>query len=55
MFFDKVKIYVKAGDGGNGSVSFHREKYIRTVVRTAATAARAATSSSSSTRGRTRC
>lgn len=28
MFFDKVKIYVKAGDGGNGSVSFHREKYI---------------------------
>ncbi|MFA6947612.1 MAG: GTPase ObgE [Eubacteriales bacterium] len=25
---DKVKIYVKAGDGGNGSVSFHREKYI---------------------------
>ena len=28
MFFDKVKIYVKAGDGGKGSVSFHREKYI---------------------------
>ena len=28
MFFDKVKINVKAGDGGNGSVSFHREKYI---------------------------
>lgn len=25
---DKVKIYVKAGDGGNGCVSFHREKYI---------------------------
>ncbi len=28
MFFDKVKIYVKAGDGGNGSGFFHREKYI---------------------------
>ena len=28
MFIDKVKIYVKAGDGGNGCVSFHREKYI---------------------------
>ncbi|MGM9645114.1 MAG: GTPase ObgE [Eubacteriales bacterium] len=28
MFIDKVKIYVKAGDGGNGSVSFRREKYV---------------------------
>ena len=28
MFFDTAKIYVKAGDGGNGSVSFHREKYV---------------------------
>jgi len=28
MFFDNVKIYVKAGDGGNGAVSFHREKYV---------------------------
>ena len=28
MFVDKVDIYVKAGDGGNGRVSFHREKYI---------------------------
>ncbi|MBE3557685.1 MAG: GTPase ObgE [Ktedonobacteraceae bacterium] len=28
MFFDHVKIYVKAGDGGNGSVHFRREKYI---------------------------
>ena len=25
---DKVKIYVKAGDGGNGAVAFHREKYV---------------------------
>ena len=28
MFIDKVKIYVKAGDGGNGAVSFRREKYV---------------------------
>ncbi|MBM3211353.1 GTPase ObgE, partial [Candidatus Poribacteria bacterium] len=26
MFIDKVKIYVKAGNGGNGCVSFRREK-----------------------------
>lgn len=28
MFVDKVRIFIKAGDGGNGCVSFHREKYI---------------------------
>ena len=28
MFVDKVRIAVKAGDGGNGAVSFHREKYV---------------------------
>ena len=28
MFVDHVKIYVKAGDGGNGAVSFRREKYV---------------------------
>lgn len=28
MFIDSAKIYVKAGNGGNGKVSFHREKYI---------------------------
>lgn len=28
MFVDHVKIYVKAGDGGHGAVSFHREKYV---------------------------
>ena len=27
-FYDEVKIHVKAGKGGNGAVSFHREKYI---------------------------
>jgi len=28
MFIDEAKIYVKAGDGGNGCISFRREKYI---------------------------
>ena len=28
MFIDQVKIYVKAGDGGNGALSFRREKYV---------------------------
>lgn len=28
MFIDKVNIYVKAGDGGDGAISFHREKYV---------------------------
>ncbi len=28
MFVDVAEIYVKAGDGGNGAVSFHREKYV---------------------------
>ena len=28
MFVDKAKIRVKAGDGGDGAVSFYREKYV---------------------------
>lgn len=28
MFIDQARIYVKAGDGGNGCVSFRREKYV---------------------------
>ena len=28
MFVDNVKIYIKAGDGGNGAIAFHREKYV---------------------------
>ena len=28
MFSDVAKIHIKAGDGGNGAVTFHREKYI---------------------------
>ena len=27
-FLDQAKIYIKAGDGGNGCVSFRREKYV---------------------------
>ena len=27
-FIDKARITVRAGDGGNGAVSFHREKYV---------------------------
>ena len=27
-FLDQAKIYIKAGDGGAGSASFRREKYI---------------------------
>jgi GTP-binding protein len=29
MFTDIVKINVRAGNGGNGAVSFHREKYVQ--------------------------
>lgn len=28
MFIDKTEIYIKAGNGGNGCVAFHREKYV---------------------------
>src|SRR5215469_12788223 len=28
QFYDRAKIFVKAGDGGNGSVHFRREKYV---------------------------
>ena len=47
MFIDSAKIKIKAGDGGNGAVSFRREKYVGLPAdRTAETAAAAATSSS---------
>ncbi len=28
MFVDKAHIKIKAGDGGDGAVAFHREKYV---------------------------
>ena len=28
MFVDIAKIHLKAGNGGDGAVSFHREKYV---------------------------
>ncbi len=28
MFVDKAKILIKAGDGGNGAIAFHREKFV---------------------------
>jgi GTP-binding protein len=28
MFIDRTKIHIKSGDGGDGSVSFRREKYV---------------------------
>ncbi len=28
QFLDQAKVYVRSGDGGNGAVSFRREKYI---------------------------
>lgn len=28
MFYDRAKIFLKAGDGGNGQVSFRREKFV---------------------------
>ena len=28
MFIDTAKIYIKAGNGGNGCTSFYTEKYV---------------------------
>ncbi len=39
-FLDQAKVYVRSGDGGAGSVSFRREKFIEMGGPTAATAER---------------
>ena len=31
MFVDKAKLYIKAGNGGNGAVAFRREIYVPAV------------------------
>ena len=28
MFIDSVKVFLKAGKGGNGCIAFRREKYV---------------------------
>src|SRR6187401_1796733 len=28
MFVDRIKVFAQAGDGGNGAVSFRREKFV---------------------------
>ena len=38
MFVDKAKISIKAGDGGNGAVSFHGKNLWRRAAPMAATA-----------------
>ena len=42
-FVDTARITVRSGNGGNGVVSFHREKYVAAGGPEAATAAGAAT------------
>ena len=37
LFIDKARIFVKAGNGGNGSVSFRRENMFQQEAQTAET------------------
>ena len=41
MFIDKAKIFIKAGKGGNGAISFIVKSMLRQAVLTAVTAAKA--------------
>ncbi len=43
IFVDQAKIYIKSGRGGDGCVSFRREKYVPNGDPTAAMAAVAVT------------
>ena len=38
MFADRAKIIIRSGKGGDGHVSFRREKYVAAAARTAGTA-----------------
>lgn len=46
MFYDEAKIHVRSGDGGDGMISFRREKYVRQGGPDGGDGGRAATSSS---------
>ena len=50
MFADRARIYVRSGKGGDGHVSFRREKYVPNGVLTAVTEVMAVTLSLLSTR-----
>lgn len=43
MFYDEAKIHIRSGDGGDGMISFRREKFVRQGGPTAATGGAAAT------------
>lgn len=48
-FVDEVRLYLRAGDGGNGCMSIRRESSSRSLALTAAMAVTVATSCSSPT------
>ena len=54
MFLDRVKIFVRAGDGGDGAATFRREAHVPRAAPTAATAAAAAPSTCAWTPARRR-
>ena len=43
MFADRARIFIRAGKGGDGHVSFRREKYVPDEVRMAEMAAKVET------------
>jgi GTP-binding protein len=55
MFIDSAKIYVRAGNGGNGMVSFHTAKYVPNGGPDGGSGGRVAVSSSMPMKTRRRC
>ena len=45
MFYDDTKVYLKAGDGGDGCMSFLRQKYMPPAARMVETGAEEVTHS----------